>query len=150
VAESYVLDTGVLLLLARGKALGTAVAGRYGLLNPGVRPLISVVSHGELWALARRNEWGERRTAFVRRGILENVVTVELSQPVIDAYVELDYASHKHPGGARNMGKNDLWIAATARAAQATLITTDGDFDHLHPHLLKRELVPLTEMRGSP
>jgi tRNA(fMet)-specific endonuclease VapC len=39
------------------------------------------------------------------------------------------------------MGKNDLWIAATARAASATLITTDTDFDHLHPVLVKRELI---------
>ncbi|MBK9016619.1 MAG: PIN domain-containing protein [Saprospiraceae bacterium] len=32
---------------------------------------------------------------------------------------------------ARNMGKNDLWIAATAHATQATLLTTDMDFNHL-------------------
>jgi predicted nucleic acid-binding protein len=30
------------------------------------------------------------------------------------------------------MGKNDLWIAATAHAMDAMLLTTDGDFDHLH------------------
>jgi predicted nucleic acid-binding protein len=29
------------------------------------------------------------------------------------------------------MGKNDLWIAATAYAMNAMLLTTDGDFDHL-------------------
>ncbi len=29
------------------------------------------------------------------------------------------------------MGKNDLWIAAVAHAAVATLVTTDNDFDHL-------------------
>jgi predicted nucleic acid-binding protein len=29
-------------------------------------------------------------------------------------------------------GKNDIWIAATAHAGKATLITTDGDFDHLN------------------
>ena len=104
-AESYVLDTGVLLLLARGKALGTSIAGRYGLLNPGVRPLVSVVSHGELWALARRNHWGDKRLSFVRQDVLGSVVTVELSQPVIDAYVELDYASFKHPEGARTMAR---------------------------------------------
>ena len=31
---------------------------------------------------------------------------------------------------ARNMGKNDLWIAATAAATNTTLLTTDSDFDH--------------------
>jgi tRNA(fMet)-specific endonuclease VapC len=30
------------------------------------------------------------------------------------------------------MGKNDLWIAATTHLAQASLITTDADFDHLN------------------
>lgn len=47
-AESYVLDTNILLLLARGKERGQEIATRYGLLAPGLRPLVSVVSHGEL------------------------------------------------------------------------------------------------------
>ncbi|MCU0393436.1 MAG: PIN domain-containing protein [Thermoflexibacter sp.] len=29
------------------------------------------------------------------------------------------------------LGKNDLWIAATAHSLQADLITTDKDFLHL-------------------
>ena len=29
------------------------------------------------------------------------------------------------------MGKNDLWIAATASTYNMTLVTTDKDFDHL-------------------
>jgi tRNA(fMet)-specific endonuclease VapC len=37
---------------------------------------------------------------------------------------------------ARNMGKNDIWIAATARVLGATLLTTDKDFNHLLPNLL--------------
>lgn len=32
---------------------------------------------------------------------------------------------------ARSMGKNDLWIAATASILSAKLLTTDNDFDHL-------------------
>ncbi|MDN5203316.1 hypothetical protein QQ008_18155 [Fulvivirgaceae bacterium BMA10] len=37
---------------------------------------------------------------------------------------------------AKNMGKNDLWIAATAFVAKAELITMDGDFDHLNGEFL--------------
>lgn len=33
---------------------------------------------------------------------------------------------------ARNMGKNDLWIAATTAVSNATLITANNDFDHLN------------------
>lgn len=32
---------------------------------------------------------------------------------------------------ARQMGKNDLWIAVTASVLRAMLLTTDHDFDHL-------------------
>ena len=31
-----------------------------------------------------------------------------------------------------NMGKNDLWIAATAYITNSRLVTADGDFDHLN------------------
>jgi len=30
------------------------------------------------------------------------------------------------------MGKNDLWIAATASVLNADLLVIDHDFDHLH------------------
>jgi predicted nucleic acid-binding protein len=29
------------------------------------------------------------------------------------------------------MGKNDLWLAATAHVGQLVFVTTDLDFDHL-------------------
>jgi tRNA(fMet)-specific endonuclease VapC len=40
-------------------------------------------------------------------------------------------------GSARNMGKNDLWIAATASVLDIPLMTTDNDFAHLDPVFLK-------------
>ena len=39
------------------------------------------------------------------------------------------------------MGDNDVWIAATAAAAGAYLLTTDKDFDHLHPTYVQREWI---------
>jgi predicted nucleic acid-binding protein len=43
------------------------------------------------------------------------------------------------------MGKNDLWIAAVAHVTQAGLMTTDNDFDHLHPlHLTLIRIDPNT------
>lgn len=35
------------------------------------------------------------------------------------------------------MGKNDLWIAATAFLLEGTLLTTDSDFNHLNNEFLK-------------
>ena len=127
----YLLDTNVLLVLVRGGMEGATLDERFGLSTASVRPLICIVTQGEIRSLARRNGWGERRLSALEHA-LSDVVTVELGHPgVIDAYVELDLASQSHPDGARNMGKNDLWIAAAAKAAGATLLTTDKDFEHL-------------------
>ncbi len=41
----------------------------------------------------------------------------------------------------RKMGKNDLWIAATAIFADARLLTTDRDFDGLDPLFLNRDWI---------
>jgi len=48
------------------------------------------------------------------------------------------------------MGKNDIWIAACAKASGATLLTTDRDFDRLNPHLLSVEYVaPEASLPGT-
>lgn len=60
---------------------------------------------------------------------------------IIDAYVEIDLYSQRYPSGARNMGKNDLWIAACALASGAKLLTTDKDFAHLSPGLMDVEVI---------
>ena len=41
------------------------------------------------------------------------------------------------------MGKNDLWIAATASVLDLTLLTTDKDFDHLKDVFLDLAFVDL-------
>lgn len=143
-APSYVLDTSVVLLLARGGELGRAVAQRYGLESVGVRPILSIVTHGELRALARRNEWGDKKLRVLERIIME-CVTIEISRDVIDAYVDLDVASHS---AGRPMGKNDLWIAGTARAAKAPLLTTDKDFEHLDAEWIALEYCDPTSFAG--
>lgn len=59
------------------------------------------------------------------------------SKDIIERYAEIDaYSQGKLTGKplnmtSRNMGKNDLWIAATASITGAILLTTDPDFDHL-------------------
>jgi tRNA(fMet)-specific endonuclease VapC len=137
----YLLDTSILLALLRAGALGRHVEARYHLRSARQRPFISIVSHGEIRVLARRNSWGEARLASLQHA-LDSLVTIDLNRPaVIDAYVELELVSQSHPDGARNMGKNDLWIAACARAAKVTLLTTDEDFAHLGPDHLDVEII---------
>jgi predicted nucleic acid-binding protein len=137
----YLLDTSVILPLVRGDELGRHIDRRFGLRSASQRPLVSVVSLGEVRVLAERNRWGEAKRKALQHA-LDNLVVVDINHPsVIDVYVELDLISQSHPEGARNMGKNDLWIAACAKAAGATLLTTDNDFSRLIPDHLDGEVI---------
>ena len=44
------------------------------------------------------------------------------------------------------MGKNDLWIAAVAAVQGAVILTTDKDFDDLHPTLVRVERIELASL----
>jgi predicted nucleic acid-binding protein len=137
----YLLDTSVILPLVRGNALGKHIDQRFRLQASAQRPFVSVVSLGEVRVLAKRNDWGEAKLRSLSNA-LDNLVVVDINHPsVIDAYVALELVSQSHPDGSRNMGKNDLWIAACAKAAGATLLTTDNDFTHLIPDHLDGEVI---------
>jgi len=50
------------------------------------------------------------------------------------------------PSSAIKMGKNDLWIAATAVVENAELITTEKDFIHLDGEFLTVHYVDANEV----
>ena len=129
----YLLDTSILLHFARGRELGRYIRSTFELDSLVFRPLVSIVRHGEIWVLADRNRWDAEKRAECER-ILQDVITEELGdQNILDAYVELSRVAMEYPGGARKLGDNDMWVAATAKAAQAILLTTDRDFLIFHP-----------------
>ena len=137
----FLLDTSVLLNIVRGNELGKFIRQTYDLLNPATRPLISIVSHGELWSMAERRNWQKNKRHAVEQ-ILEEVVTIDLNAgEIITAYVEVDKLSQAVAKGARTLSKNDVWIAATAKASNAALLTTDQDFLFLHPDYLFVEYI---------
>jgi tRNA(fMet)-specific endonuclease VapC len=76
--------------------------------------------------------------------LLQNdVVSLDIDEPAImDAYEEIDCYSLSHPVGAFHMGKNDLWIAASTKAAGAVLLTTDKGFDYLDPAHITHICIP--------
>ena len=134
-APSYLLDTNVLVHLIRDDATGRTIDGRFRLSTNLTRSVICVVTAGELLSLARQLGWGGRKRAAMR-ALLDDLIVADVNRPdVLDAYAELDYLSRR---AGRTPGKNDLWIAAVARASGMTLLTTDKDFDHLAPSLISR------------
>ena len=141
----YLLDTNILVALVRGGALGTAIDTQFSLRSSPYKPVISVVSAGELLSLARKFGWEGRKLTVVRR-LLAQLVWIDINTTdIIEAYAELDFFSDQN---GRHMGKNDLWIAATAKTSHTTLLTTDDDFDHLYPVHINRIVVD--EKTGQP
>jgi predicted nucleic acid-binding protein len=121
----YLLDTNVVLQLLRGKVLGNYLASTFGLLDTVNRPLVSIVTHGELRVIADRNNWGLEKRGALQRA-LDNLVTIDLNdRAVLQAYVDVQRFSRL---AGRELNANDAWIVACAKAADATLLTTDGDF----------------------
>lgn len=142
---AYLLDTNILVALARGGDAARRIDRAYGIRAPGPTPLVCVVSEAELKVLADRNAWGEKRIAQID-AMFEELVVIDIGAPeVIEAYVALARAARGAKKGARQLSHNDLWIASATVAAGATLITTDGDFEAFPPELLPRRIVPPTK-----
>ena len=134
----FLLDTNILVHLIRGREIGRAIAAYFNLYGDDVELLVSVVSIGEVFALGRQWGWDNRRLGMVRYIIDQTVVVDINSAPVLRVYSEMD--CHSKQNGCK-MGKNDVWIAATARVNSALLLTTDQDFEHLFPSHLERVLI---------
>jgi tRNA(fMet)-specific endonuclease VapC len=61
----------------------------------------------------------------------------------IDAFSQGKSNKYNANFSARNMGKNDLWIAATAALLNAKLLTMDKDFTHLNEVFVALEIIEL-------
>lgn len=136
----FLLDTNVLVAYIRGGPLGHWIEQRYGLKALPAAPIISVVTEGELLALALQWGWGQRKRQTLR-ALVGHFPTVQLNYPgVLQAYAEISDFCRK----GRSLGKNDLWIAATAKATNTRLLTTDHDFDPLDGVQLYRDYIDPT------
>lgn len=126
--QLYLLDTNILVAYIRAGTLGELVEAKYSLKTCPYRPLICVVTVGEVLAFAKRREWGKNKIDAMER-LLNNLVRIDISaQEVLEAYAKLHAFSTSH---GHQISDNDLWIAASVRATEATLLTTDKDFDPL-------------------
>ncbi|MEA2694386.1 MAG: tRNA(fMet)-specific endonuclease VapC [Acidobacteriota bacterium] len=134
-SELLLLDTNILVHLVRGNSLGRWLEEQFAISSRTERPLISVVTIGEALALGKKFAWGQARIETLEALFSELVVLDINSEVVLRAYAEID---HRLSEMGNPIQHNDMWIAATAVAAQAHLLTTDRDFDALHPSPLTR------------
>ena len=143
----YLLDSNLLLIYSRTNEVAQRIEQDYGFFLPDNRLVVSVVTLGELNALGKKLGLGRRRLELLE-GLIERINVFDINlREVIDRYGDIDaYSQGKLAGSgaaftARNMGKNDLWIAATASTFGLTLVTTDRDFDHLKGEYLQLEYI---------
>lgn len=139
----FLFDTNIVLIYLRNSSLINKIERVFNPFGSGNTTFISVVTVGELKAISLRNNWGKLKNLEMSEFISKFVVADINTKEIINHYAEIDAFSQGKlekrslPMSARNMGKNDLWIAATASVLGATLLTTDNDFNHLQNEFLE-------------
>lgn len=134
----YVLDTNIILFYLKDGNTKEFIEDNYGPFSKENDSIISIVTVAEIKSIGKKNGWGSRRIKVVEK-ILDRLVVVDISYgELLDHYAEIDaYSQGKLFNGekkkftSKNMGKNDLWIAATTVLTNAKLLTSDKDFQHL-------------------
>ena len=148
----YLLDTNIVLTYARNTEVTKKLEAKLNLLSGDHRLIISVVSVGELKAFMKKNKWGNKKISQLEKLVDEFMIADINVEEIIERYAEIDAFSQgklenrKSKFTARNMGKNDLWIAATASYLDIELITTDKDFEHLNGEYLIVNQIDLTKL----
>ena len=144
----HILDTNILLHYLRESDLSLLIDQRYNPLDSNIHEaILCVVSVGEIRAISKINQWGKKKLDKIELLCEELLITDINTEDLIERYAEIDAFSQGKLKdrplsiSARNMGKNDLWIAATASILNATLLTTDLDFNHLHNVFLNLECI---------
>lgn len=143
-----VLDTCAVIHIIRQDKKGKDCLNWINSLNPQPIQVISIVTKAELLSFSVIAGWQTNKTKFLD-DFLKGVTYVDIlntDKDLLDNYKLIDcYSKNKLPdlsgnyknGSHNNMGKNDIWIGATAVTLNATLLTADKDFDHLNGPIIK-------------
>lgn len=135
--KTYILDTNVLIHFVRQSDTWQRIHQQYAPLAN--NSYLSFATVAEVISFAIRLEWDKTGKEAIQN-IINSLTIIHSSQDLTNHYVDIASFSQgihdtlKLPKGisARNMGENDIWIAATTKSIKgAELITTDRDFEHL-------------------
>jgi tRNA(fMet)-specific endonuclease VapC len=134
----YLLDTNILVHYARKSPLYLNIEENENFSADDCLIMISIVTYAEILSFSMQRNWGSEKLKKIEH-LLSRLIIIDINNAdeiLIKKYAEIDaYSKNKLPdtplGKSIKMGKNDLWIAATANVANAILLTTDSDFDHL-------------------
>ena len=112
----YMLDTNIVSAIVRdprGKVFER-------LLDVGEEnAFISIITHGEIWYGVKKN--GSEELAQKVSAVTRRLYVAPLQLPTDQRYAEIRLALRQ----GKNIGPNDLWIAAHAVALDAVLVTNN-------------------------
>lgn len=134
---NYLLDTNIVLIYLRNSQITKDLEQDLQLFQTNNNLAISVVTVAELKSIAAQLNYGQTKLQTLG-SLLNQFLIIDINiEDIINKYAEIDAYSQgklfnqKISFSARNMGKNDLWIASTSSVYNLTLLTTDNDFNHL-------------------
>ncbi|MEX1230963.1 MAG: type II toxin-antitoxin system VapC family toxin [Planctomycetaceae bacterium] len=138
-ADTLILDTSIVVDVAKNNRSGQAILDAYPLTSRSDRPLISVITMGEILGIAKIQTWTSAKIDSLHE-LLSEFVKLDLTTDVVEAYAELVSLcrTRNHTMGQQN----DMWIAATAKVAGAVLLTGDSGFKWLNSLFIRVEYVP--------
>ncbi|MDE2473898.1 MAG: type II toxin-antitoxin system VapC family toxin [Alphaproteobacteria bacterium] len=113
----YLLDSDICIYIRRKRP--PAVGAKFDLLTPG-EVAMSVITYGELFSGAVKNPDPRALPELARMAALAPVLG--LSEGAGEIYGRI---RAKLETQGRNIGNNDLWIAAHAISADLTLVTNN-------------------------
>jgi predicted nucleic acid-binding protein len=148
----YLFDTNIIILLHKSASFRAYFEAHFGKVGYG-NHYVCAVTHGELTSRVFRNAWSAQKWTELMKFEEEFITQPITSRKMYLAYAEVEaYNQSKHPffrmpeGSARNMGKNDTWIAAAGLLLKATVVTTDArGFSHFIPEFLQTEILDISK-----
>ena len=142
----YIFDTNIILHIVRNSSAWQSVKNNYNFSDSKI--FVSIVTYAEIKSLAKQLKWGQSKMRKLEN-LLNKFAVLYINNKIAECYIEIDvYSQGKNSRNplpnnmsSRNMGKNDLWIAATTKHIKAELITTDNDFRHLDNNFFKVHII---------
>lgn len=145
--KNIVIDTCIFIHIVKDTVIGKKCIEEIEKYDEAANIIACVATKAELESFVAQNYWGKPKIEKLNN-ILSEITYIDISNAdrlLLDSYSEIDAFSKGKikdkrgnllNGSAKKMGKNDLWIAATAYSLDIPLMTTDGDFDHLNNTLM--------------
>jgi len=146
--QKVIFDSNVLIFMVRSENFRAMIDGKYPPEN--FQRIISFVSKAEPLSMALRKKWGDKKYKTLEELFASfSLIIREVSDEMIEAYAELEaYSLNQHPTlkkpegeSAYKIGKNDLWIAATAQVEKARLLTADRGFVQFNAHFFPVDFI---------